>query len=332
LHYKDFPKDLPTATKFLKSVRYKGTKESVIERPASKLDIKINKHVIEHNLSEEEGQIYVSMKKTLGILKEYCRRSLNKDDRKKFSTYILAILTYIRQSVVIPILPVANIALSMSVLDDMRSELTIILNQEFEKLNLKEFLDKEDSARSSRINEVLKVLKNHDKPTDKIIIFSCFRTSLDMVEFYVNDELPINIYSLTSKQSLVQRGKIIEDFQKSDKNSVLFVTYELGAEGLNLQCANVVMILDFWWNQAKISQAIARVIRTGQLSKEVDIYFFTSNTGIEKALFSKQLDKLILLDEIKNGRIKSDVKTLNIQEVLKLIDSNENYKFLTKHY
>ena len=334
LHNNAIPFDLPEATKFLKSPAYKGTQETIVERK-KKVDlpnIKINKHIIQHNLTDEEGQIYVSMKKTLAILRDYCKRSMKKEDRKKFSTYILAIITYIRQSVVVPIIPIANITLEMSELNEHRSELTVLLMEQFNKLNLQTFLNDEKSAKSSRIKKVIEVILKHNQPTDKIVVFSCFCTSIDMLKFYVNEEVPIDIYKLESKLSVIARGKLIDEFQKSKENSVLFTTYELGSEGLNLQCANVVIILDMWWNQAKTQQAIARVIRRGQMHSEVDIYFFSSNTGIEKALFAKQQDKLILLKEIKYGNIKHTVKTLKMEEILKLIDSNENYDYLMKMY
>jgi SNF2 family DNA or RNA helicase len=333
LHWPRFPSNLPDAIEFMKSPMFKGTKETIVERPPIPLEgVKINKHIISHNLSPEEGQIYVSMKRTLQILKDYCRRSVRKEDRKRFSTYLLAMITYIRQSVVIPILPIANITLEMSELNDIRSELTVILMNQFNSLQLHDFLNDEESAKSTRIKEVIKILQKHNKPTDKIVLFSCFCTSLDMVEYYVNEEIPIDIYRIESKLSINARGKLIDECRESNENSVLLTTYELGAEGLNLQFANVVIILDFWWNSAKINQALARLLRDGQRASEVDIYFMTSNTGIEKSLFAKQQDKLILLDEIKNGKIKSSVKTLRMEEILKLIDANENQEFLNRTY
>jgi len=332
LHWPGFPKDLPEATKYLRSYNFKGTKETIVERAKVELvDVKVNKHIIQHKLSDEEAQIYVSMKKTLALLRDYCRRSMKKEDKKKFSTYILSMLVYIRQSVVVPIIPIANITLEMSELNDIRSELTVLLMDQFNRLNLKDFLNNTESPKSSRIKKVIETIAKHNKPTDKIVVFSCFCTSLDMLGYYVNEEVPIDIYKLLSTQSAAARGKLIDEFQQSKENSILFTTFELGSEGLNLQCANVVIILDFWWNQAKTQQAIARVVRRGQTNREVDVYFYTSNTGIEKALFNKQMDKLILLKEIKDGTIKHTIKTLRMEEVLRLIDSNENYEYLNNH-
>lgn len=335
LHWNGFPKDLPEATNFLNSSLYRGTRETMIERSKIALvDVKVNKHIIQHDLSEEEGQIYISMKKTLDVLRQsYDRSRFDRNgDRKKFSTYLLAMLSYLRQSVVVPLIPIANIALEMSELSETRSELSVLLMRQFDKLNLQNFLDDESSAKSTRIKKSMEVVLKHNKSTDKIIVFSCFCTSLDMLLYYVNEEIPIDVYKLSSNLSVAARSKLISDFQTNDSNSILFTTFELGSEGLNLQCANVVIILDFWWNSAKTQQAIARVVRNGQKHKEVDIYFFTSNTGIEKALFAKQHDKIILLGEIKNGSIKHVVKTLKMSDILRLINTNENYNFLSKNY
>lgn len=335
LHLPDFPNDIPETVAFLKSPNFKGTNKTIIHRNDNieVLDFKINKHIIQHDLTPDEGKIYVSMKETLQILRNYCQKYAKPADRKRFSTYILAMITYIRQSVVIPALPVSNITLEMSDLSEQRSDLTILLMKQFQKLNIEEFLSKKESVRSSRISETLKIICKHNKPTDKMIVFSCFRTSLDMLTHFIEEEVDIDVYKLESTLSINARGDLIETFNSSQKNSVLLTTYELGAEGLNLQSANVVIILDFWWNQAKVSQAIARIARRDQKAAEIDIYFMTSNTGIEKALFVKQQDKILLLDEINNGKIKSKVKTIKMDEILKLVDSHdENYTYLDKFY
>lgn len=332
LHWPGFPRDLPEATKFLRSPAFKGTSETLIERAKTELvDVKVNKHIIQHNLSKEEGDIYVSMKKTLSLLRSHYRKSM-KQERKRFSTYILSMITYIRQSVVVPIIPIANITLEMSELNEIRSELTVLLMEQFNKLNLKNFLDNEDSAKSTRIKHALSTILKHNKKTDKIVVFSCFCTSLDMLQYYINEEVPIDIYRLSSNLSVEARTKLISEFQNSEENSILLGTFELLSEGLNLQCANVVLILDMWWNSARVSQAIARVLRRGQKAKEIDIYFFNSNTGIEKCLFQKQMDKNLLLDEIKQGSIKSSVRTLRMDQILMLVDMNENNDYLTKMY
>jgi len=79
------------------------------------------------------------------------------------------------------------------------------------------------------------------------------------------------------------------------------------------------------------NQAIARILRYGQKSPVVNIYFFTSNTGIEKGLFFKHEDKLSVLDELLVGPKISKIRSMKTAEIIKiLINSNENKELLKK--
>ena len=125
----------------------------------------------------------------------------------------------------------------------------------------------------------------------------------------------------------MKRQKLLKDFENSN-NGILLVTYQLGAEGLNLQFASTVLLVDFWWNAAKTQQAIGRIFRFGQISKEINIYFFTSNTGIEKILFNKQKAKLNILNELKTGSIKTKIPTVKMDDIIRLIELEDNKKLL----
>jgi hypothetical protein len=52
---------------------------------------------------------------------------------------------------------------------------------------------------------------------------------------------------------------------------VLLISYKIGSEGLNLTEATNVILLDVWWSHSTSEQAIARVLRMGQV-KTVNIY------------------------------------------------------------
>lgn len=332
-----FPRNLPDAIKVLKRADYEGIRHTTVERSSRNKEIehiKVNKILVQHDLGHEESLIYIAMKRTINVLRtEYRKANLRTGiEKKKFSSYLITMISRLRQGIVVPIIPVANIVLELEELKDNRSMLSEILMKEFNKLNINEFLSNADSARSTRIGKIIDVLSLKNKKTDKTIMFSCFDTSLKMIKYYINKELDIKIFQLSSTQNFESRGKLIESFKEYQGSAILLTTYELGAEGLNLQCANSVIIVDFWWNQAKTQQAISRVVRRGQESNVVDLYFFTSNTGVERCLFEKQQDKLILLEEIKSGPFKSVVKKMTMHEMLRLIDIHENTTFLTNNY
>jgi len=331
LDHPTFPRNLQDASTKIRNVRFGGLKETLVKRTQNAVFVKpeLNNVVISHSLSNEEGLLYLAMKKTLETLKKKVREyRMNKDidNVKRFSSYLMAMVTYLRQGIVCPLIPVANIALDMSDYSQ-KSDLSKILHAEFDKIGIKDWLDDVESVKSTRIKEVLKVIDNHKD--EKLVLFTCFRTSVNMINYYIKAQRDRKVLMLTSSMSIIKRGKVIEEFNNPEnKDTILFLTYELGAEGLNLQCSHTVLIVDFWWNSGKTCQAIARVNRYGQKSNVVNVYFFTANTGIEKALFVKQKEKLIVLDELENGPIKSEVKSMKIDEILKLIDVNENTSLL----
>jgi SNF2 family DNA or RNA helicase len=59
------------------------------------------------------------------------------------------------------------------------------------------------------------------------------------------------------------------------------------------------------------------------LSDNVNIYYFTSNTGIEKAIFEKHHDKLKVQDELMIGRQISKIKPIKTDEILRIIEQDE---------
>jgi SNF2 family DNA or RNA helicase len=325
-----FPRNLVDAKNEITNINFKGLSKTLVKRDKNIVFTppKLNKIIISHNLSVEESVVYLTMKKTLHTLKEYVKRlrlgGTDADRVKRFSSYLLAMITYLRQGLVCPLIPVANITLDMADHDN-KSDLSTILQSEFNKAGIEEWMNNTDSIKSTRIKKVLETLDKHND--EKVVMFTCFRTSVNVINYFINDR---KVLMLTPNMSIAKRGKIIEEFQnEEDKNTILFLTYELGAEGLNLQCSHTVLIIDFWWNSGKTSQAIARVLRFGQMSDTVNVYFFTGNTGIEKALFTKQQDKLTILGELENGPLKSIVKKMTIDSVLKIIELGDNVDSLT---
>lgn len=322
-----FPNNLPDAQILLHSHEFKGLKGNFV-KTSKKLAVdmtvkyKVHKHVIEHPLSDEENIIYLRMRETLNILRNTIKVSAIRqdiDNVRKFNSYVLSMITYIRQGIVCPLLPLSNISVNMLDLQG-RSELSVILNNQFDNIGLTGWLNNEDSVKSSRIKKLLEKMNQHRD--DKMVIFTCFRTSVDIIEHYVKKD-GYTCFKITSAMNALKRGAVIDEFKKSQPGSVIILTYELGAEGHNLQFANTLFIVDFWWNVGKVNQAISRVDRQFQ-TRDVNIYFFTSNTGIERALFLKQQDKLQVLEELLNGPLKTKIHSLKMEDVLQIIDTCEN--------
>jgi len=323
INYHKYPRNIPEMERLIKTSKFYGLMETLVYRKENEMidneDTIVNKTIISHKLSKQEGEIYLLLKTVLNKIQQEVKKYKllrNTAQFRKFSSYILVMITITRTFLVCPLVAISSIYLD-TIDYENKSELTKILYEELNARNLYDWLNDEKSVVSSRMKEMLKVVDKHI--SDRIVIFSSFRTTINVLKNYIKDR---EVLEIIPKYTPKKRGKVLEDFAKT-KNGVLLLTYNLGSDGLNLQCANTVLIADYWWNSGKTKQSIARVNRFGQLAKEVFIYYFTSNTGIEKALFEKHHDKLKVENELLYGRQYSAIKKIKTEDILRLINSDE---------
>jgi superfamily II DNA/RNA helicase len=114
---------------------------------------------------------------------------------------------------------------------------------------------------------------------EKIIIFSSFIDVLN--SFY--DHLKKsghNAIVITGKDRGGELDGKFKMFKDTDAFKILLTTLFKSAEGLNLDAANHVIILEFWWNPQKIIQAIGRIDRINQ-KRNVFIYILCYNQNCE---------------------------------------------------
>jgi len=326
-----YPRNLPDLQILIRSRKFKGLLETLIYRKNNIMtptNLKVNQTVVNHRLNTYETAIYLSLKRVLKMLRlsllEF-KRAGDKEQVRKFSSYLLVMIMHTRTFLVCPLITLSSIYLDITDYEN-KSELTKLLYEEFTKNNLYTWLDNEDSVFSSRLQEINKVLIEHSK--DRVVIFTSFRTTVNVITHYIKNR---PVFTINPTHSPQKRGEILVDFEKS-KNGVLVLTYSLGSDGLNLQCANTVLIADYWWNSGKTKQGVARINRYGQLAPEVHVYYFTSNTGIEKAIFGKHHDKMKIQDELMVGHQISKIKKIKTEDILKIIEYDEYLNDFTSTY
>lgn len=329
LNYPDKPRDLPELIKYIDSPNFKGLNETLVLREKNRAFVppKINEHIISHDMNKNEELIYMLMRKILLEIKVKAEQAKVYEDAeaaKKLNGSKMTVLLYLRQAVLCPIIPLASISINASDIKK-KSELSGIIMREIRGIGVFDWLNNENSARSSRIAHLIEHAKNREN--DKIIIFCSFKTFTNLLKYYMEKELNRPIFMMSSHMSFKTRGDLINEFENSG-NGIFITTYQLAAEGLNLQFATTVFIADFWWNAAKTKQAIGRIFRFGQTAEEIYIYFFTSNTSVEKILYLKQDAKETMLKELETGKFTTKVPKINMNDIIKLIELEENVKYL----
>ncbi|KAI0085377.1 P-loop containing nucleoside triphosphate hydrolase protein, partial [Irpex rosettiformis] len=126
----------------------------------------------------------------------------------------------------------------------------------------------EDARSISPTSYELDVSKVPDSP-DKIVMYSSFPEHNQFLKaclaFY-----NINTLEIHGKKSAAQRAATLRQFRTSSDAVVLIVS-NVGTTGLNLDCANILIIADLLWSKQDELQLIGRVWRRPQ-PKQVIVY------------------------------------------------------------
>lgn len=318
-----FPRNV-IIDKFFFTNEFEGVNKTMVIREKNIEYVKpdIKRLIIKNELTKEEIIIYTSLKNIMVNISDKIKKMrVEKDIRiREFNGYLLVIISYLRQSLVCPLLPISRMFLNMLEYNS-KSELSKYMREELEKYNLKKYLNDVESIKSSRIKKCLEIIDKHK--SEKVIVFLSFRGCLKILESVLSSCNDRKIYSLESNMSMEKRNNVLKEFEKSD-NGILLLTFSIGSEGLNLQFCKNILLLDFWWNDGKTEQAISRIDRYGQESKNLNVYYFTSNTNIENFIFKKQNDKKKIGNSIKTGSMSGNVTKINSKIVCELVSILEN--------
>ena len=155
--------------------------------------------------------------------------------------------------------------------EKVKEEANLVL--EFILLSRKIGDNKKAQALVSALKEQFKRAEQDGWP-QKAVIFTEFRRTQDYVitaleEFGLSLENDIVIFNGSSGDA-ESRKKLVEEFRDNKK---IFLTTEAGAEGLNLQFANLIINYDLPWNPQRIEQRIGRCHRYGQKLDVIVINF-----------------------------------------------------------
>jgi len=168
----------------------------------------------------------------------------------------------------------------------------------------------------------------------KVLIFSQFRSSLDILEEFCNFRGWRSL-RLDGNTSRVLRELDMRDFNCQDEDYFVYlIGTRAGGLGVNLASANHVVLFDQDWNPHVDHQAIDRAHRIGQYRK-VTIYKLVQEWGVEEQLLHRQEQKLKMEnlmihaestseqcggDDENNGAVK---ERLSANEVIMLIRHGE---------
>ncbi|CEM04117.1 unnamed protein product [Vitrella brassicaformis CCMP3155] len=156
-------------------------------------------------------------------------------------------------------------------------------------------IDVNEFKSSTKIEALVQELEAMDKrdPEAKAIVFSQYTAMLDLIEWRLKKGSAFNCAKLVGSMSLVSRSNVLYAFNNDPSLRVVLISLKAGGEGLNLQVANHVFLMDPWWNPAAEMQAIQRCHRIGQLKEVIAIRFICKDTVEEKILELQEKKQLV---------------------------------------
>lgn len=126
--------------------------------------------------------------------------------------------------------------------------------------------DQDFRVPSSKVRYVMDKALEFKERGQQLVVFSSFVRPFKTLRDYLN-ELDVGCLIYSGECSQRERAEILEAFSsKTEEVTVLLITYGTGSCGLDLQHCNNCILLDPWWNQSRISQAIHRLWRFGQVN------------------------------------------------------------------
>nr|POE61041.1 isoform 2 of lymphoid-specific helicase [Quercus suber] len=140
----------------------------------------------------------------------------------------------------------------------------------------------------------------------KVLIFSQFKTQLDLLETYCDELRGWPVCRIDGSIAQSERQEQILSFNERDSETRIFLlSTRAGGQGINLASADTVLLFDSDWNPQQDLQAQDRAHRIGQ-TRPVIVYRFATKGTVEQMLLEKadskrRLEKLV----IQKGRFRN---------------------------
>lgn len=139
----------------------------------------------------------------------------------------------------------------------------------------------------------------------KVLIFSQFKTQLDILEDYCRELRKWKVCRIDGSVAQDDRRQQIKEFNENPEYRLFLLSTRAGGQGINLASADTVILFDSDWNPQQDLQAQDRAHRIGQKNPVVIFRLATKGTVEEDLLLSadakRRLEKLV----IKKGGFKT---------------------------
>jgi SWI/SNF-related matrix-associated actin-dependent regulator 1 of chromatin subfamily A len=157
---------------------------------------------------------------------------------------------------------------------------------------------------SGKVLALLSLLKEYKKNGDRALVFSQFTSVMDILS-WVFDDHDIAFMRMDGSTPIAERQSLMDDFYADESIGVFMISTKSGGAGINLACANKVVIFDSSFNPQDDIQAENRAHRVGQ-TREVEVVRLVTRGTVEEQIYALgrsklELDKMVQGEEVEEG-------------------------------
>ncbi|RNF02954.1 putative DNA repair protein [Trypanosoma rangeli] len=163
-------------------------------------------------------------------------------------------------------------------------------------------IDLSKPIQGSKLDAITEYIQSVPKD-EKIIIFSQFGDMLELLQIWLQ-RASVKAVKLTGALMLSQRQAVLQAFLHDTGVRAILISLKAGGEGLNLQVANHVILVDPWWNPAVEMQAAQRAHRIGQ-TRPVHVIRFVVEQSVEERMMDLQDKKMLVIEGTIDGKLSS---------------------------
>ncbi|KAJ4372257.1 DNA-dependent ATPase fun30 [Neocucurbitaria cava] len=159
-------------------------------------------------------------------------------------------------------------------------------------------LQKKEWMDSGKVAKLLELLKEYKKNGDRALVFSQFTSVMDILG-WVFDDHNINFMRMDGSTPIAERQSLMDVFYQDESIQLFMISTKSGGAGINLACANKVIIFDSSFNPQDDIQAENRAHRVGQ-TREVEVVRLVTKDTVEEQIYALGVSKLEL-DKMVQG-------------------------------
>lgn len=175
------------------------------------------------------------------------------------------------------------------------------------------FFEKYDATHSvykqpTMITSLLSYIQIPIQRREKTLVFVDYQQSVVQIASHIKKVYPcVRTFQADSGLSSAKRNEMLSQFASTVGPAVLISTHVF-AQGVNIECANHVVLCDVWWNPTRADQSECRVMRPTQKKSVFIVRIIMKNT-VEELLWAVSHCKRLVNKQVMKGDITPSLIT-----------------------